>query len=177
MADANVKQVTVTGQVTTVNSLTTTIQSVSASDLQIEIIPRAYTQYQETAAQLVAEGLIPDGFKWPIGSTRVTIEVGKFSLWIGRKRPDGHKGPMSSWTSGDFWFVRRELASNKRDGWRDADIYAKSKELADIIYRGTSAYASIANASWKARLDEQYQAFRSLVIPQTKRGRGRPRSA
>lgn len=34
-----------------------------ASDLIIEITPRAYTGYTGTAAQLIAEGLIPDGFK------------------------------------------------------------------------------------------------------------------
>lgn len=145
-----------------------------ASDLQVEIIPRAYTQYHGTAAQLIAEGLIPDGFKWPIGSNRITIEVGKFSLWIGRKRPEGHKGPMSSWTSGDYWFLRRELKSQTRNGYREADIYAKKMELADAIYRGTPEFARIGNASWKARCDDKYQAFRSLVIPEPKRGRGRP---
>jgi hypothetical protein len=145
-----------------------------ASDLQIEIIPRAFTEYHGTAAQLITEGLIPDGFNWPIGSARVRIKAGKFSLWIGRKRPEGHKGPMKSWTSGDHWFIRRELASPAGDIWRDAEIYAKTKELTRAIYRGTNEFARTANAFWRAQCDDEYQAFRSLVVPESKRGPGRP---
>jgi hypothetical protein len=39
------------------------ISPLLASDLFIEIYARAYTSYEGTAAQLIAEGLIPDGFK------------------------------------------------------------------------------------------------------------------
>lgn len=138
-----------------------------AYDLTIHITPRAYTEYYGTAAQLIAEGLIPDGFKWPDGVRHVTIEVGDFCHWIGR-RPDGHKGPMSSWTSGDYWSLRRSLISQSRDSGRTAELYAKKQELADIIYRGTPEYSRIANASWKAHCDDKYQAFRELVIPKKK---------
>jgi hypothetical protein len=148
-----------------------------ASDLQIEINPRVFTEYQGTAAQLIAEGLIPDGFKWPIRSVRVTIEVGKFSLRIGRQRPKGHKGPMKSWASGDCWFVRRELAAPVGDIWCDAEIYVKTKELKSVIYRGTREFARTANASWRAHCDDEYQAFRRLVFPEPKRGPGRPAKA
>lgn len=151
--------------------------AILASDLLISIKPRAYTEYHGTAEQLRAEGLIPEGFKWPTGSNRVTVEVGKFSHWIFRKRPEGHKGPMSSWTSGDYWLLRRELASNVRDGWRTADIYAKKMELAETIHRGTPEYARIANASWEARCDDKYMAFRNLLTGEPKRGRVRPSKA
>jgi hypothetical protein len=145
-----------------------------ASDLIIQITPRAHTEYQGTAEQLRAEGLIPDGFKWPTGTSRISCEVGKFSYWVGRKRPEGHKGPMSSWAGVDNWFLRRGLTSQERDGWRAADIYEKSMALAEVIRRGTPEYNRISNASWKARCDDKHQAFRSLVIPEPKRGRGRP---
>ncbi len=151
--------------------------AILASDLLISIHPRAYTDYQGTAEQLRAEGLIPDGFKWPIGDRRISYEVGKFSYWMRRCRPDGIKGPKSIWVNGDYWFLRRELASQGRDGYRAADIYKKTKELAEIIRRGTHEWSRIANASWEARCDDKYMAFRNLLTGEPKRGRGRPSKA
>lgn len=145
-----------------------------ASDLLISIRPRSYTQYHGTAEQLRAEGLIPDGFKWPIGDRRISYEVGKFSCWMGRCRPDGIKGPKSIWVNGDYWFLRRDLTSRWYDGYRAADIYEKTRELAEIIQRGTPEGSRIANASWKARCDDKYMAFRNLLTGETKRGRVRP---
>lgn len=150
--------------------------TIAWTDLQINITPRAYTQYQGTAAQLIAEGLIPPGFKWPAGANRVTIEVGQFSLWIGRKRPEGHKGPMSSWTSGDYWFARRTLASEAGSGFHAADIYEKSMELAKVIYRGTNEHAHIGNAWWRAKCDDKYMAHMNKILGEPKR-RGRPRNS
>lgn len=138
----------------------------SASDLQICIDPRSYTSFRGTAAQLIAEGLIPSGFQWPAGAEHVTVEVGVFTHRIGRKRPDGHKGLKSSWTSGDFWYVHRELTNQPKDGHRAADIYTKQNELAEAIYRASPEYAHIENASRAAWFDDKYQAFRSLVIPE-----------
>lgn len=142
-----------------------------ASDLIIYITPRARTEYQGTAEQLRAEGLIPDGFKWPTGRSYASYEVGNFSYTLGRMRPDGHKGPMSSWVGMDYWFLCRGLTSQERDGWRAAEIYEKAMDLAEVIRRGTPEWWRIADASRKARRDDKYQSFRSLVVPEPKRGR------
>jgi hypothetical protein len=146
-----------------------------ASDLQINVVPRAYTRYQGTAAQLIAEGLIPKDFKWPTGDERVTVKVGRFEHWIFRTRPEGHKGPKSSWTSGDCWFLRRELANQPRDGWRAADIYAKKMELAKTIYLGSSEWSCVWDKAYKAKQDDKYMAFRTLLLGElAPRKRGRP---
>ena len=149
--------------------------TLTASDLQISIVPRAYTSYQGTAAQLIAEGLIPEGFKWPSGTNRVTVTVGTFEHWIFRTRPEGHKGPMSSWISGDCWHLRRELANQQRDGYREADIYAKTRELADTINRGTLEWSRTCHKAFAARNDAKYMAFRThLMGDLAPRRRGRP---
>lgn len=145
-----------------------------ASDLTIHVTPRAYTSYQGTAAQLIAEGLIPDGFKWPTGANRVTVTVGRFEHWIFRTRPEGHKGPMSSWVNGDCWHLRRSLANQPRNGFREADIYAKTMELAETIYRGTAEWNRTFYRAYETRKDDKYQAFRLQLLGEPKRGRGRP---
>jgi hypothetical protein len=156
------------------DTITPIAAPMNASDLQIVIIPRAHTWYRGTAAQLVAEGLIPDGFKWPTGTDQVEIEVGKFSLWIGRERPEGHKGPKSSWSGVDFWFLRRGLTSQRFDGFRAAHIYAKKQELEDVIYRHTAEWERIYFRAYSVREDVKYMAFRNQLIGERKRGRGRP---
>ena len=140
------------------------VAALVASDLTIHVVPRAYTTFQGTAAQLIAEGLIPDGFKWPEGSQRVTIQVGGFEHWIFRTRPEGHKGPMSSWLNGDCWFLRRGLANQLRDGYRNADIYAKQMELAETIYRGTPEWRLTWEWAYNTRKDEKYMALRAKLI-------------
>jgi hypothetical protein len=157
------------------STITPIAATMNASDLQIEIIPRVWTQYRGAAAQLMAEGLIPDGFKWPASDHRVTIQVGNFSHWIGRERPEGHKGPKSSWNTADFWFLRRELLSQERDGWMDARIYEKKQEIADIIYRRTGEWERLYAKACKAREDDRYMMFRNLLVGEPRRGRGRPR--
>jgi len=150
------------------------VATLIASDLTIRVSPRAYTTFQGTAAQLIAEGLIPDGFKWPSGAQRVTIELDGFKHWIFRTRPEGHKGPMSSWVNGDCWYLRREPKRRASDGDREADIYAKKMELADIIYRGTPEWSRMWDKAYRARKDEKYMAFRTQILGEMaprKRGR------
>lgn len=142
-----------------------------ASDLQICIYPREFTSYRGTAAQLTAEGLIPPGFQWPIGAQYVTVEVGKFTHRIGRKRPDGHMGPMRSWISGDYWYVNRTLTGQPLDGGLQASIYTRTQELHAAIYRGTPEFARMTEAAVSALCDDRYQAFRGMFIREPRRGR------
>jgi len=145
--------------------------TLSSSELQISIYPREFTSYHGTAAQLMAEGLLPTGFEWPTGAEWVKVEVGEFTHRVGRTRPEGHKGPKSSWTSGDYWYVVRKLTDQPLDGGLEAAIYNKTKELDAAIYRGTPEYARMSEAARSAMFDDRYQAFRSLVVPESKRGR------
>jgi hypothetical protein len=119
--------------------------------------------------------LIPDGFKWPNRAQRETIELGGFEHWIFRMRPEGHKGPMSSWVNGDCWYLRREPKRQFRAGYIEADIYAKKMELVDTIYRGTPEWRSTWDKACKARKDEKYMAFRTQILgDMAPRKRGRP---
>lgn len=148
--------------------------TLAASDLLISIRPRASTRYHGTAAQLIAEGLIPDGFKWPYRANRVSFEVGKFTHHLGRCRPEGIKGPMSIWVEGDYWFLNRSLTADNGYGWAAADIYEKKMELAAIMRRHTPEWGRMFNRYWAARQDDKFQAFRLQLLGAPRRGRGRP---
>lgn len=144
------------------------------ADLLISIHPRASTRYHGTASQLIAEGLIPDGFKWPHKASRMSFEIGKFTHWMGRCRPDGIKGPMSIWTEGDYWFLQRSLTAEEGRGWHHAQLYEKTMELADIIRRNTPEWSRTSVRAYETRKDAKYQAFRLQLLGEPKRGRGRP---
>ena len=143
-------------------------------DLRVSIYPRACTRYHGTAAQLIAEGLIPDGFKWPQRTSRVSFEMGKFTHYMGRCRPDGIKGPMAVWVEGDYWFLQRSLTADEGRGWQAALLYEKTMELADLVRRNTPEWNRMFSRAWETRKDDKYQAFRLQLLGEPKRGRGRP---
>lgn len=151
--------------------------TLAASDLLISIHPRACTRYHGTAAQLIAEGLIPDGLKWPHRASRVSFEMGKFTYHMGRCRPDGFKGPMSAWAEGDYWLLQRSLTAEEGHGLHHAQLYEKKMELANLIRRNTAEWMHTFNRAWETRKDDKYQAFRLQLLGEPKRGRGRPAKA
>lgn len=147
------------------------------ADLLVLITPRAYTRYYGTAAQLVAEGLVPDGFQWPSGDRSVSFEIGLFTHDLARCRPDGIKGPKSVWTSGDYWRLQRGVTAENGKGFYRAQIYEKSMELQQIIHCNTPEWNQLFCRAWEAQKDTKYQAFRLQVLGEPKRGRGRPAKA
>lgn len=149
----------------------------SHDDLLVSITPRAYTRFYGTSAQLVAEGLIPDGFEWPHRVNRVSFELGQFTHRMGRSRPEGIKGPMSIWATGDYWFLQRSLKSQLGSGFALAQLYEKKMELAALIRRNSPEWERLFSRAWAARSDDKYQAFRRQFMGEPKRGRGRPAKA
>lgn len=143
-------------------------------DLRISITPRFSTRYHGTAAQLIAEGLIPDGFEWPHRSNSASFTMGRFTHRLRRIRPDGIKGPMSIWIEGDYWFLQRSLVAEEGMGFQRALIYQKTQELADILYRQTAEWSRLFHRAYETSKDAKYQAFRLQLLGEPKRGRGRP---
>lgn len=174
MANANVRQATVEVQSSPPpDCLDAMRKDVLASDLRIEITPRWVTRYYGTAAQLIAEGLIQEGAKWPHRNHASSFNAGKFHYSVERCRPPGHIGPMSSWVEGDYWRLERSFNGSNRD-WREADIYEKTMELANIIKHGTREWAITSNRWWEAQKDDKYMAHMRKILGEPKRGRGRP---
>lgn len=143
-------------------------------ELHIEIYPRGYDIWVGTSAQLKAEGLIPPAFEWPFGLGDRYWRDGPFDYWLCRSRPEGHKGPQSSYMQLDNWRCRRTPAVDRYSGFRNAQIFEKRAALAEELSRQTPS-GDIQFSKYSATLaDRAYQAFRALVVPQkTRRGRAR----
>lgn len=147
-------------------------------ELKIHIYKRSFEfwEYEGTRAQLEAEGVIPPSTEWPQGKRVLYWNQGRLRFWLGRARPDGVKGPMSVWASGDWWFVRCDIPDDIANpgGWR---IQQKARELAQEIHAQTPAgrreWNERFNRYWAAQKDAGFQAFKTTFIPQRKKP-GRP---
>lgn len=141
-------------------------------DVLIDIYPRGYDSWVGTSAQLIAEGLIPDGFGWPRGAADMHWNANGFDYWLRRTRPEGHKGPMRSWLEIDHWCLRRTLSSKGRDGFTAARIHEKRVALEEELWRSTPAYREQWRRYWAAHEDKAFQRLKALIVPeQKKRGR------
>jgi len=151
----------------------TTTPDAGGSDLKVSIRPYKldFWEYEGTRAQLEAEGVIPPGTEWPEGALDQRWEAGRFRYWLRRCRPDGMKGPMKLWTSGDWWCLRCDLLNGPDHATRS--ILEKKRELATELYRHSAAgqreWNAQLNLYWKAQEDKAFQAFKSIFVPERKK--------
>jgi hypothetical protein len=148
--------------------------TLAASELIIEIIPRWITRFRGTSAQLIAEGLIPEGFKWPSRTRSEDWSVGNYTYSVQRCRVPGTKGPQSVWVEGDFWVLDYDLIKVSYN-YRDYVVHEKMAEIAEIIFRGTNAWGRQFHVAYNAKKDEKYMAFRQQLGITEPRKPGRPR--
>lgn len=150
-------------------------------ELRIEIRQDEHFEFEGTAAQLTAEGLIPKDFEWPRAAADESWEANGFKYWLRRSRPEGHKGPMRSWLELDNWFVRVEVAGHDNQ-WRiRRHLERKTEELKAEYYWHSAAGQRERNANWKryvaARDDRAFQAFKDKFMPERKKPGRRVKSA
>lgn len=154
------------------------VRNLQTPELRITICRDGWAQFEGTAAQLIDEGLIPDGFEWPRAAADKRWEAHGYTYWLRRERPEGHKGPMRSWLELDNWFVR--VGVKGRDyHWRQRrELERRADELKEDAYRLTRAGSIKWEADWRrfqaTQSDKAYQAFRAKVpalAPPPKRGR------
>lgn len=144
--------------------------------LKVIIHPYGCWEFEGTRAQLEAEGAIPSGTKWPIGSASCMWTSGRFRYRLCRTRPEGLKGPMRLWVNGDWWSFR----CSYDDGldYAKRAILQKKRELEAEIRRHSAWAERERNALWdrywKAKQDGAFQAFRALVVPERKKPGRKP---
>jgi len=147
------------------------------SELKVYISTHSFGfwEYEGTRAQLEAEGVIPPSTEWPQGKQPLFWNQGGLRFWLQRARPEGTKGPMSVWASGDWWRLRCDSPNEFHCAdWR---IKQKARELAQAIYdqspQGQREWHERFNRHWAAQKDAAFQAFKNAFIPQPKKP-GRP---
>ncbi len=146
-------------------------------ELTIQILQDASATYTGTAAQLVAEGLIPQEFSWPKATVCRYWEAGGFKFELRRTRPEGHKGPMRSWLELDNWSVEVRVIGRNVHWQTRRRLERQSAALKAEYWRQTAEGAREWNAAWnrywQTKTDERFQAFKALIpsLVRPKRGR------
>lgn len=139
-----------------------------------------FSEFVGSRAMLEAEGVIPDGTKWPEGYDDLRWQAGKLDFWLRRQPPEGAKGPRRDFADCDWWCLRQELTNAPSQAERN--IMLKAQALADEIYRqsakGQAEWSKNWNRYWETTKDEKFQAFKALIpgLIRPKRGR-RPKNA
>lgn len=162
-----------------------TIQPDAAPDLgarELRVVIRPYKldfwEYHGTRAQLEAEGVIPANTEWPERSQSLYWDDGRLRWSLCRTRPEGLKGPMKLWTSGDWWNLRCDRLNLDHATQR---ILTKRRELAKELYRQSAAGQREWDLSWsrywEAHQDKAFQAFKSLFVPARKKPGRNPKVA
>jgi len=134
-----------------------------------------FSEFIGTRAMLEAEGIIPDGTKWPEGYNDLRWQDGKFNFWLRRQRPEGVKGPRRDFAECDWWCVRWELTNRPSLG--EHKILLKAQALKNEIYRqsaeGQAEWIKNWNRHNETTKDEKFQAFKALIpgLVRPKRGR------
>lgn len=148
----------------------------SEREITISVYPGDYVEYEGTADQLLAEGLIADGFEWPRAAADAHWEVDGFDFRLRRTRPTGHKGPMRSWLEMDNWLVRVRKAGMH---WcQRRAVEQKAEALRDEIHRQSAA----GQREWEAHYrrysetqkDKAFLAFKSILVPERKKSGRKP---
>ena len=136
-------------------------------ELRIAIWPHEYVQYEGTRAQLEAEGLIPQGFEWPLATAEFRWEDDDdMKFLLRRARPQGMKGPRKLWVEGDWWRLRRMVANYRPTAeWRAyALIKQKTAELAEVVFHFSPLGQAACQRHIEAQDDQSFQSFKSLIL-------------
>lgn len=131
-------------------------------EMVITIRERESAQWDGSAAQLRAEGLIPENTEWPELRSSCYWQNGGFSYWLRRTRPPGIKGPMSVWSKGDYWMLRCSLTAHG-GSYLPSRIYETRIAYENALWQQTNEFAIQGNRGWEAHEDARFQSFMSRV--------------
>jgi hypothetical protein len=157
-----------------------TAHDVGGFGLKICIRPHKldFWEFEGTRAQLEAEDVIPPGTEWPEGARDQRWEAGRFRYWLRRCRPDGMKGPMKLWTSGDWWCLRCDLVNGPDHA--TSSILQKKAELVVALYRQSPAGQLAWQDHWtrycNARQDKAFQSFKGVFMPERRKPGCKPKA-
>ena len=138
-------------------------ETVAKSELHIEMVKYMHVQFSGTRAQLIEEGLIPDGLEWPKKQLeQVSWQVGTYDYALRRCRPPGLKGKQSVWAQSDYWtlWLRPEDASSKFTNRR---FELTLLETRNVNEQNTPEWRrrvkALTKAVGRARQDDKFTTF------------------
>nr|WP_315473582.1 hypothetical protein [uncultured Rhodoferax sp.] len=122
-------------------------------ELQIIINPLFRSTYKGSSAQLIAEGLIPEGFEWPSRSHVARFTKGLLVTEVHRCQP---KGRGRTWINGDFWRLTRMEVGVSFCDHEKIQNYLKAREGLKQERRGVSALQALQKSVYTARKDTAF---------------------
>ncbi len=134
------------------------------TDLIVQIEEGWSSSFRGSSAQLIADGLVPQYFKFPRTGSQRSWVSGRFSCTIERACPDGTNMPISTWIYADYWKLRRTVT-----GCEDYDSCVRKQKLNDadsIAIYNSDYHIQMAQLAKVALMCKDYVYFRSLLIGQ-----------
>lgn len=129
-------------------------------ELRINIYPRQWDSWSGTAAQLVDAGLIPDEFKWPVGTAWTKFHHLGVECGIQRRKRPG-MGRNDPWVNIDHWDLTRYCEGRGNGG---ADIHEKQEALRHALWWHSPAGKQMSDRYWVAHEDEIFQRVKLLML-------------
>lgn len=145
----------------------------------IDIHPDWEARLYGTREQLMADGMIPKGARWPDGIERYDWAAGGCSYSLHRSRPDGHKGRVKCWDAIDYWCLSWHVTGRRNEAWAAHHRLTRMEnELAatrhSLSLEGRRQEAQRSRRYYAARGDKAFQRFLLRVpalVPAPKRPR------
>ena len=144
---------------------------VNTRDLAIRYCPGRWIRFSGTSAQLEAEGLIPNGLKWPHRTNIAEWAGGGYVFKLRRARLPG--SGYAPWAEGDYWALSLWIVGMRRSFLEQA-IIDKEKSLCAAgrianSEQGRRESRALIAAMQRATADMAFQAFKvrafGLVSP------------
>ena len=141
----------------------------ATDDVAITIWPDFWT-IDGTAAQLTAEGFIPDDVEWPAsGREAQKWEANGVKFRLVRVRPPGYKGSFASWQAIDYWSVRGCCVEDlDGDVLQRRAIERQARELEEARWLHSAAGRAYRNMQWQRTLaalrDQGFQRFKTRIL-------------
>lgn len=136
-------------------------------DLIVTIIGARRVSFTGTRAQIEAEGLLSDAFRWPSGG-RLYWSSGWFEFKLTRERPPGQskRNPEVDW-----WTLQRDCRDCRQLAAQD--LQRATDNLADALFaltpEGQAADAASEGLLSSAGADRSFQALLADMVPPTPR--------
>lgn len=148
-------------------------EQLAECEVIISVRRDGWLSYEGSAAQLVAEGLIPKDFCWPDAAAYQRWEANGFEYSLRRARPNYHKGSMRTWLEKDNWLMFINVVGRDTPWYIRQNVEFQAEKLRAAQYRATAAGQREWNAKWElhwaARNDKAFQAFKSILVPKCKK--------
>ena len=120
---------------------------------------QGWARWQGTRAALLAEGLVPLAIEWPAWRGVVMWEGDRLRFSLQRCRRPGTRGPVSRWSSGDWWACQQVRLDDIADHGARARLAEARQAYDAAVWRETPAGHLMRHNAVRAQGDTAFREF------------------